>query len=257
MNLHLPQANLRSRLKAAGLHFCLSLAVAALAAVLVFGVWYPWPYRIISGGQELFWLLTTVDVILGPLLTFAVFDLAKGRRHLQRDLAVIVALQLAALAYGLHTVYQVRPVALVFEVDRFRVVTANDVYLEDLPQAPEAYRQLPLTGPWVLGTRRPRDGAENTEALIKGFEGYDVGQRPLFWQPYEQSRADALQRARPVSVLVARYPASKEAIEARLREASVRPEDARFAPVVARQDWVAVLDAKGDVASFIALDGFF
>lgn len=257
MKLRLPQANLRSRLKAAGLHFCLSLAVAILAAVLVFGVWYPWPYRIISGGQELFWLLTTVDVILGPLLTFAVFDLAKGRRHLQRDLAVIVVLQLAALAYGLHTVYQVRPVALVFEVDRFRVVTANDVYMDDLPKAPEAYRRLPLTGPWVLGARRPRDGAENTEALIKGFEGYDVGQRPIFWQPYEQSRDAALQRSRPVSVLVARYPASRQALETRLREAGVRVDEARFAPIVARQDWVALLDARGNVASFIALDGFF
>lgn len=257
MKLQLPQANYRFRAKASALHFCLSLLVAALAATLVFWLWFPWPYRVISGGQELFWLLTSVDVVLGPLLTFAVFDAAKGRRHLQRDLAVIVLLQLAALTYGLHTVYQVRPIALVFEVDRFRVITPNDVHLPELPMAPEQYQRLPLTGPWILGTRAARDGRESTDALIKGFEGIDVGQRPIFWQPFELSKADALKRARPLAALMTRYPARAAAVEAALREAGVRAEEAKFLPVVARRDWVAVLTANGDVATFLPLDGFF
>lgn len=257
MKLRLPQASLRFRARASALHFCLSLVVAALGALLVFGLWYPWPYRVISGGQELFLLLTSVDVVLGPLLTFAVFDPAKGRRHLQRDLAVIVVLQLAALAYGLHTVYQVRPVALVFEVDRFRVVTANDVYLPDLPKAAEQFQRLPLTGPWVLGARAMRDGRESTEALIKGFEGFDVGQRPIFWQPFELSKADALEKARPLATLVSRYPDRVTVIEAEMRGVGVRVEDAKFLPVIARRDWVAVLTAKGDLATFLPLDGFF
>ena len=48
---------------------------------------------------------------------------------------MIGVLQLAALVYGLHTVYIVRPVAMVFEVERFRLVTANDVLLDELPKA--------------------------------------------------------------------------------------------------------------------------
>jgi hypothetical protein len=48
---------LRSRLKALGLHACVSLVIAGLAAALVFLLWYPYPYREISGGRELFLLV--------------------------------------------------------------------------------------------------------------------------------------------------------------------------------------------------------
>ena len=60
---------------------------------------------------------------------------------------MIGALQIAALVYGLHTVYIARPVAMVFEVERFRLVTANDVPVEELPKAPPEFRELSLTGP--------------------------------------------------------------------------------------------------------------
>jgi len=115
------------RLKAAAVHLCISLLVAGCAAWLVFGVWYPYPYREISGGRELFMLVVTVDVMLGPLITFIVFDRRKPRRELGRDLALVGLIQLAGLGYGLWTVHAARPVHLVFEIDRFRVIHAVDV----------------------------------------------------------------------------------------------------------------------------------
>ena len=63
----------RQRLRAATIHLSVTLVVAALAAWLVFGLWYPYPYREISGGRELFLLVVAVDVVLGPL--FDVRDL--------------------------------------------------------------------------------------------------------------------------------------------------------------------------------------
>src|SRR5215831_21153351 len=137
----LERLDLRRRARAAGFHLLISATLAALAAALVFGLWYPGFYRAVAGGRDLFLLVTGVDVVLGPLLTFAVFNLAKGWRHLRRDLAVIGVIQLAALLYGLHTVYIVRPVALAFEVDRFRVVAAANVYTPDLPKALPMYRE--------------------------------------------------------------------------------------------------------------------
>ena len=246
-----------SRLRAAGIHLLICLAVAALAAALVFGLWYPWPYRVAAGGQGLFVLVVSVDLILGPLLTLTVFNVAKTRSHLRRDLAVIRALQLAALVYGLSTVYAARPVALVFEVDRFRVVNAANVHAPELPQAPEAFRRLPLTGPWLLGTRKAQPGEESNDALFKGLEGLDLGQRPKFWQAYELSRSAALARARPVALLVQHYPARKDEILAVLRDAGVALEAARFLPMLARQDWVVMLNAQGNPAGLVALDGFF
>ena len=122
------------RALAAGVHLSISLAIALLAAILVFGLWYPGDFRLLAGGRGLFVLVMSVDVVIGPLLTFAVFNRTKGVRHLRRDLAVIATLQAAALAYGLHTVYVVRPVAMVFEVDRFRLVTPMRCELRSSPR---------------------------------------------------------------------------------------------------------------------------
>jgi len=248
---------LRQRAIAAGWHLLISAAVAALAAALVFCVWYPGAYRLLSGGRGLFFLVTGVDVVIGPLLTFAIFNLKKGWPHLRRDLAVIGVLQSAALIYGLHTVYAVRPVATVFEVDQFRVIAASDVYLPELPKARPEYRSLPLTGPWLLGTRAAAAGAERNEALFKALEGFDIGQRPTFWQPYAESVKAALAKSRPVRALLEHYPARAAEFRAGLSEMKAGETTARFLPLRARGDWVIVLDPDGVVLGHLQADGFF
>jgi hypothetical protein len=247
----------RRRFMAAGIHLLISAAIAGLAAVLVFWLWYPGPFRRLAGGRDLFLLVTSVDVVLGPCLTFAVFNIAKGMRHLRRDLAVIALIQAAALVYGLHTVYIVRPVAIVFEVDRFRLVTANDVSAEELAKGPAEYRALPSTGPWLLGTRTPKRGDEHNEALFTGLGGLDIGYRPLFWQPYEKSVPDAIQRSKPLLLLLAHYPQQVDELRQRLRELGADEATSRFLPTVARGDWVAVIDKAGAVLGYLPVDGFF
>ncbi|TXG85432.1 MAG: pilus assembly protein [Thermomicrobiales bacterium] len=244
------------RLRAGAIHLVVSCLVALLAAALVFFLWYPGEYRNLSGGRNLFFLVTAVDVVIGPLLTVMVFDMNKGWHHLRRDLAIIALLQFGALGYGMHTVYVVRPVALVFERDRFRVISAADVYMKELETADPQYRKLPLTGPWTLGTRATAS-AERTETIFLSLEGYDVGQRPSFWQPYELSQADAKARAKSVSVLSARYVARKAEFEAILDSLALKRDSAFFLPLMARVDAVVLLDESGRVAGFAPFDGFF
>src|SRR6186713_1890973 len=174
----------RRRLLAAGIHLGLSVLVAGLAAGLVFGVWYPYPYREISGGRELFLIVVAVDVILGPLLTLTVFDIKKPIKGLRRDLAVIAALQFAALGYGMWTVAVARPVHLVFEIDRFRVVHAIDVPEDELKQAPAGLERLPLAGPTLLSLREFASGTESFDATMAAMQGVSLSARPGLWQSY-------------------------------------------------------------------------
>ena len=55
------------RMRAAGaassIHFLLSCLVAVVASAVVFLVWYPYPYRDISGGRELFLLIIAVSCL--------------------------------------------------------------------------------------------------------------------------------------------------------------------------------------------------
>lgn len=254
----LDRLDIRRRSRAAGIHLLISAAVAALAAALVFGVWYPGAYRLLAGGRDLFLLVTSVDVVLGPLLTFTVFNLKKGWPHLRRDLAIIGAIQLLALAYGLHAVYDARPVAMVFEVDRFRVIAANQVLASELETASPEYRALPLSGPWLLGTRKAKGLDESNDALFMGAQGIDLAQRPSFWQPYAASTAAALSHSRPLALLLATYPTHSAAIKNRLREQGVDERTASFLPVMARGgDWVVILDNAGRLMHYVPVDGFF
>src|SRR3569832_471507 len=100
----------KERLKASGLHLAISLCIASAAALLVFTVWYPYPYREVSGGRELFVILTSVYVVLGPLITLAIFNRRESVRELTLDLSLVAMIQLAALAYGLWTDAVARPV---------------------------------------------------------------------------------------------------------------------------------------------------
>ncbi len=247
----------RRRFVAAGIHLLISTLIAGLAAALVFWLWYPGSFRRLAGGRDLFFLVTSVDMVLGPCLTFAVFNIAKGMPHLRRDLAVIALIQGAALVFGLHTVYIVRPVAMVFEVDRFRLVTASDVSAEELAKGPPEYRSLPRTGPWLLGTRSPKRGDEHNEALFTGLRGLDIGYRPLFWQPYEKSAPMAVERSRPLALLLEHYPNGADELSQRLREMNADATTHRFLPTIARGDWVAVIDKEGRVLGYLPVDGFF
>jgi hypothetical protein len=186
-----------------------------------------------------------------------VFDKRKGWPHLRRDLAVIATLQLAALIYGLNTVYVARPVATVFEVDRFRVIAAADVYLPELETARPEYRRLPITGPWLLGTRAAMNADERNDALFKGLGGIDIGQRPKYWQPYADSKKEAAAKARPIDILLKRYPLREAEFRASLLEMNANTATTRFLPLVARGDWVILLDASGNILGHIRADGFF
>jgi hypothetical protein len=246
---------LRLRMLAAAGHLAVSALIAAVVAVVTLGIWYPGAIGQMAGGRRLFFLILGVDVVMGPLLTLVVFDKRKLRRELIRDLAVIATLQLAALGYGLHTLYVARPVALVHEPGRFRVLTAQDVQVDDLPNAREPYRQLSLSGPLILGTRptRPEEKLESLELALKGF---DIGQRPSRWQPYAESRATILAESKPAAELIKRYPAHAQELQAVLAEAKLIPEQARYLPVVARGDWVVILNSQGDIAGYAPFDGF-
>jgi hypothetical protein len=246
------------RLIAAGIHLAISLILATLAALLVFVVWYPYPYREISGGRALFLIVVAVDVVMGPLMTLAVFNTLKPRKALRFDLTLIAVLQLVALGYGLWTVAVARPVHLVFEIDRFRVIHAIDIPSEFLNRAPPGLQQLPLTGPKLLSVRDFKDSKESFEATMAALQGAVLGARPDFWQPYEKAKPQVLARAKPLAELKARFPANKKEIDSALQAAGRVPVGVGYIPMVGRQTfWTVLIDLNtAEVLAFVPIDSF-
>jgi hypothetical protein len=250
---------LNSRVKAAGIHLIISISIAALAAALVFGLWYPYPYREISGGRELFLLVVAVDVIMGPLLTLAIFNRNKTRRMLMIDLGVVGLLQIAALVYGLWTVSAARPVHLAFEFDRFRVVHAIDIPESLLDKAPPALRDLPLSGPTPLAVREFRSSKESFDATMAAVRGLSLGARPDLWQTYQEARPRVLAALRPLDDLKKRFPARAIEIDQALQKASPPAGTAiGYLPMVGRSSfWTVLVDTKNaEIIAFVPVDSF-
>lgn len=248
-------------------HLLTSLLLASLTALLVFGVWFPSPYRQISGGLTIFTLILAVDVVCGPVLTLLLLHPSKSRRAIAVDLALIACLQLGAMAYGLHTLSHARPLAVVFEVDRFRVVAFVDILEADLATAPSWVRPWSLQQPQVLSTRAARTGQEKLDSVDGSLQGVEPGQRPGWWQDYRLSESAVKGRSQPLPVLEQLNPGRIHSIQAAAAQAAKNPQPGetsspnalRWLPLVSRQamDWAVLLDpVTMRIRGYVHADGF-
>lgn len=249
---------LRAAIRAAGIHLLVSVGVAIVAAFLVFGLWYPFPYRELAGGRELFILVISVDVVCGPLLTLVLFNPAKPRPELWRDLGLVVLIQLLALGYGLSTVWQARPLYLVMEVDRFKVIAAPDLRDASLAELPAALQPNWHSGPVTVAIREPKDSQEQQAVLFESLNGgRDYAERPEFYLVYEGAAAQkTLRRTKPLAVFLKKHPEQQQAADRLAFEKGADMAQWLYLPVMGRQDWVAVLDQHAQIQGFLRGDGF-
>lgn len=244
------------------LHLILSLVIASGIALLVTVFWFPSPFHQIGGGMRLFWVMLGVDMVCGPLLTWILIRPGKTWRALGVDLALIAFLQWGALGYGVYALAQSRPLAVVHEVDRFRVISYSDVPEEKLkdPSVPAWFTPWSLDAPRMLGLSRLSGLDAKMASVEAAFQGVDAAQQPARWQDYSLNKADILRRARPVEQLRTRYPMEVKRIDAVVRASGMDPHAAVWLPLVGRRsaDWVAFVDPNTAlILGYLPLDGFF
>ncbi|MDO5691413.1 MAG: TfpX/TfpZ family type IV pilin accessory protein [Pseudomonadota bacterium] len=252
----------RIALGAAFKHFWLSLLVAAVAAALVLGLWYPSPYGKLSGGFALFGLLVIVDVICGPLLTLVVFDLRKPRSELIRDIGIIVLIQVAALVYGFYSIAQARPIFLAYEGNRFRVVSMADIQVDELPRALPALRKISYIGPRLVGVKLlETDDAEYRDSIMLSMQGIHPAFRPERWVHYESQLVDLQAALRSISVLKTKHPIAIDSINEVLSRHDLTEQNAGYLPLTASKahpsDWVVIVErSSGLPRAYLPLDGW-
>ncbi|MFN4265222.1 MAG: pilus assembly protein [Aquabacterium sp.] len=243
-------------------HLLGSALVVAMVGLVVVKFWYPHPYEMMTGGLNILLILAIVDLVCGPLLTLVLFSSQKSRREILLDIGVIICIQFLALVYGVSQVYEARPLFLVHEVDRFRVVAMPDY------QGRVAGSQLDrfysgtdwrwLSGPIVVGVREPESSVERQEVTLDVLSGgRDYGQRPELYVPYDSSySAKVLKRAKPLGDFLRVHPELMAASRDLLIHSRVGVDRAVFVPVQARHEWVAVLDQSARILGFLPGDGF-
>lgn len=246
------------RVRAPTYHLLGSALVATLAAAIVFGKWYPPPFHTLAAGISLFSILIGVDVIMGPVLTAIAADPHKPVKTFRRDLAVILMLQAAALGFGLYTLAQARPVILSFEVDRLRVLTANEIDPTLLPEAPLGLRDLSWSGPRLIAAAKPKDRAEFQRSLDLALGGLDISYFPKSWREYSSATKEVWSAAIPVSALLNRYPSQTKGLAALAARANQPVSSLGYLPVLSRYGAGTAIVALPDsrVIGYLPVDGF-
>jgi hypothetical protein len=253
----LKRLDLRPRANAAGIHLLISAPCRPGRRPRVLPSGIPgrsasWPGAATCSSSS-----PSVDVVIGPVLTFAVFNRAKGARHLAATWRVIGCCRSRRWlrpAHGLH-----RPAGR--DGVRGRALPPGHRqrrHVESCRRRLPEFRELSLDRPTVIGRRRPEPGAERNDAMFMGVSGIDVGQRPMFWQPYPSPRPGRSKRIQAGARLCSNSMRTRlRTREQRLAEMKRRRGQRPLPSVMARQPWVAVLDKTGALLGYLPLDGFF
>lgn len=251
-------SHLRFALRYALRHALVSLLVAGLSALFVFGLLYPPPTAALLGVGSIFLLLLGVDVVCGPLLTLLLANPAKSQRERWLDFSLVGLVQLAALLYGLHSVWVARPVVLAFETDRLVIVTANEVQTENLPQAPASLQTLSWWGLHLVGTRKAASSGEFFKSMELGLDGISPAMRPDWWISWGSTLSDMRARAKPVTELLERRPQDSDALHTAIESTGLTAENLYYLPLTTRhvKEWVVLLDAGMRIAGYAPVDGF-
>lgn len=253
--LHMEKSRFVFSLKVAIAHLIICAFIAVAAAILVFGVWYPFPYNEIAGGRDLFIIIIVVDVICGPLITLVFSNPKKPTMELRRDFILVGLIQASALIYGIHIVWQARPVFLVHEIDRFKVITLPAVDKAEFDALPKELRPAWYQGPIVVSIKSSLSNEDRKKVLFESLiGGKDYGERPEFYAPYRP--LGALEKSKPLKIFLEREPWRMQDIKRNIDNLNLSETNFYYIPVLGRSDWIAVIDSKGNIVSFSPGDGF-
>ncbi len=158
-------SSLKLKTKAFLIHLMASAFVLLLFVAIVKFVWFPGPLFEIENVWQGLNILIPVDAVLGPLLTFIIYE--QNKKRLKLDLAIIGFLQIAALVYGGYTIYNQRPVALAFVIDRFETVLASEKVFQNIP--PNRFGENQLVFPVLTYVQPAQSDEERSNLVLNGI----------------------------------------------------------------------------------------
>jgi hypothetical protein len=151
-----------SKLKGMGIHFLISAVIFVPIFYLLWVYWFPPPLFFTDGGRQGLQIMIPVDLVIGPLLTFIVFNPAKPRRELIGDLSVIALVQVVALVFGYVSVDKRSIRAVVWSGGAFNAVQRQVFRTQKLPE--NAWDQFG-DGPVYWAYQREPVGSETKDVL--------------------------------------------------------------------------------------------
>lgn len=234
-----------SRLQAFGFHFLASATVIAVIFGLVKLVWYPNQLFEAANGFELLKILVLVDLVLGPLVMLIIFNPKK--KSLKFDVSTVLICQVVFMAYGVWSLFTVRPVYIAYVENQFFLVKANEIEDSDLDKVEHTqFKNLPLFGPVFVGTKAPESDQKREEIMFARLGGMGIQNLPQYYVPIEDVQTQVRANSKILSQLNTNSEDKKQ-LENLLAKAEKQGQKLLFSPLQTkgRQLFVAVDAASG------------
>lgn len=229
-------------------HFFISICISLISLFWVFNAWYPGPLAKATNVTYIFLMLLAIDIILGPILGFVVYN--EKKKTLKFDLAVIFLLQLSALAYGVYSISQARPVWIVYNVDRFELVRKNELIEDNIQQAQLQFQQPSWFKPEYAATEFAKNTQQrNDDMFAEIMGGISIAQRPERYVDFAQAKEQIQKRAQNLDLL--NQYNDKINVEKIL---SKYPKATAFVPLKANAvDMTVLINHQGEVVKIVDL----
>ncbi len=170
----------KNKFKASLIHLLLSAVVISALVSLMLLFWFPSPFLGVTNFKDIALILIAIDLVLGPLLTFVVFNPSK--KSLKFDLSVIVAIQVMGLSYGLYMLYLTHPVYVTYYEKGFSVITAKHAIPEKAKL--NHFKVSKLSSPTLAYMAYDEDTNNKLFNEMLDGEG-EIEARVDYYQPYQ------------------------------------------------------------------------
>ena len=238
---------MRFRLKALSLHLLASACALTLILGSLYLGWYRWPGWYLADVVRVVMVMTGVDVVVGPLLTFVIARSSKPRSELARDIAMIVSIQLFALIYGAVSLWNGRPLYYAFSETVLQLVQAYDINAEESALARQQNADLAphwYSSPRWIWAPLPQNSDERQKIVASAVGGGDdVISMPRYFKRWDQGLPSLRTQLKKVDDVAYFSAAEKKALEERMRAAKLDTDRPNAMPLTGRgRPLLAVFD---------------
>jgi len=230
---------------ASAVHFLFSLLTFSLLLFILLKLWYPSPFFSASGGWQGLKIVALIDIVLGPLLTFIIFNTKKPKKELFTDISVIIFFQLMALSWGIYTIYSQRPVAAVFWEERFYTVPAaalkeRGIELSVLKEFGDSY-------PVYIYIKKP-ESIENWLPVLKKIEEQQIPPHHQLelYQPITGNMDNIYRYSLDIDKVISNNEEMKIQVEDVLKSSNTRLHDNKYIGMESKYRNILIIFDKND-----------
>lgn len=232
---------LKVKLKASFIHLVLSAIIISALVSLVILFWFPSTFLGITNFKDVALILVIIDLILGPLLTFVVFN--PNKKNLKFDLSVIASIQLMALVYGLYMLFLSHPLYITYYDNSFNVITAKQANPEKAK-----YKSLKISkfSSPVLAYLDLEDKKTKNQLFTDMLDGdVEIEARTEYYKPYKNHLDTILANSLDADSIFSGEGISTESFNKKFGDIN----DFAYFPIVSTtKDAIIVLDKKSGEA---------